>query len=29
MPLSATVTLLFFGGLAYYLYKGARNAVKD
>ncbi|MBK6735242.1 MAG: oligopeptide transporter, OPT family [bacterium] len=29
MPLSATVTLLCFFGLAYYLYWGARRAAKD
>lgn len=28
-PLSATVTLLFFFGLAYYLYRGARGGAKD
>ena len=28
-PLSATVTLLFFFGLAYYLYKSARGGAKD
>jgi hypothetical protein len=29
VPLSATLTLVVFGGLAYYLYRGARSAVKD
>jgi hypothetical protein len=28
-PFSATVTLLVFGLLGYYLYKGARGAAKD